>query len=838
MTKRTRWIAAVGTLLAVRTAHAQPWTTSVVDTGGVGEHTSVAFGADGLALISYYDVTNHDLKVAHCLDAACSASTKITVDSVGDVGLDTSIAIGADGLGIVSYVDFTNGRLKVAHCTDAACSSATAAALTAVGPAGQGTDVAVGVDGRPIIAFRSGSVLRVAHCVDATCSDATATSYPNGGGYPTITIRGNGLPLIAHYGTAGLQVGRCQDVPCTSATFLSVIGPIVDPDGGGGGGPTQYSHLGPSLTTGADGRAVMAHVRVTNPMPPFLPFTDVLINRCVDMACTSLGPAKAFPVAPGPLSFAPAVAVGANDLPILAWGLANLQTVFCSGPACAAAVLTSHTEGREFPAVAMSPADRPLVVFHDSTGGRLLAAYYGAPFSADLAVTVQDTPDPVAPRQVLTYRVDVQNLGPNAAMDGVASVMVPPGLTPRLIPPACTYAPGPHTLTCPLGMVSGGPASTIATFEMAVPIGLHGPLVGAASLTSSTADPNPSNDSTTVSTQTTPGLAVAPLTVIEGSSGLTTARFEVRLLDDGGGVPAPVAVHYATGGGTATPADDYLFTSGDLTFTSPSTRTVDVQVVGDGKPEPYETFLLELSPVGAAVASNPAAFIVDDDAAVPAAGEIGHGTSLSADLASTGAPGSPADTYRMVMPPLSSFEVVVDGASGDIAPFGLLQLSPNGVVMQTAEPSAPGGSASLRFENPTTLPVANTLVQVRSGSCTTDCGLDDVYRLRAYETTGRIPRFNNGGGQTTILVLHNPSAQAVTTRVHYWSADGERVASSSITLAPRATSVTSTADVAPGQAGSITVSHGAPHGVLRGKAVAIEPSTGFSFDSMLDYRPR
>ena len=28
--------------------------------------TSITIGADGLGLISYYDVTNGDLKVAHC----------------------------------------------------------------------------------------------------------------------------------------------------------------------------------------------------------------------------------------------------------------------------------------------------------------------------------------------------------------------------------------------------------------------------------------------------------------------------------------------------------------------------------------------------------------------------------------------------------------------------------------------------------------------------------------------------------------------------------------------------------------------------------------------------
>jgi hypothetical protein len=41
-------------------------------TGGVGEHTSVTIGADGLGLISYYSFGTDDLKVAHCANVFCT----------------------------------------------------------------------------------------------------------------------------------------------------------------------------------------------------------------------------------------------------------------------------------------------------------------------------------------------------------------------------------------------------------------------------------------------------------------------------------------------------------------------------------------------------------------------------------------------------------------------------------------------------------------------------------------------------------------------------------------------------------------------------------------------
>jgi hypothetical protein len=38
-----------------------------------------------------------------------------TLDSAGEVGQDTSVTIGADGLVLISYYDSTNANLKVAH---------------------------------------------------------------------------------------------------------------------------------------------------------------------------------------------------------------------------------------------------------------------------------------------------------------------------------------------------------------------------------------------------------------------------------------------------------------------------------------------------------------------------------------------------------------------------------------------------------------------------------------------------------------------------------------------------------------------------------------------------
>ena len=118
-----------------------------------------------------------------------------------------------------------------------------------------------------------------------------------------------------------------------------------------------------------------------------------------------------------------------------------------------------------------------------------------------------------------------------------------------------------------------------------------------------------------------------------------------------------------------------------------------------------------------------------------------------------------------------------------------------------------------------------------SSGCQTDCGPDDVYRLRAFETTQSIPRFNNVGDPD-----HRPApAEPVRLRHHRQRLllGHERVADRALpfSLPAKNTLVLNTATVVPSGAGAITIANDGRYGDLTGKTVALEPSTGFSFDS-------
>jgi hypothetical protein len=122
-------------------------------------------------------------------------------------------------------------------------------------------------------------------------------------------------------------------------------------------------------------------------------------------------------------------------------------------------------------------------------------------------------------------------------------------------------------------------------------------------------------------------------------------------------------------------------------------------------------------------------------------------------------------------------------------------------------------------------------IRVRSGQCTTNCGPDDVYFIRGYETTYSVPRFNNFGTQITVLLLQNPTNYTINGNIYFWNTAGTLVATQSFTLASKNLMVLNTATVAPGIGGAVTIANDGRYGDLSAKTVALEPSTGFSFDS-------
>jgi hypothetical protein len=118
------------------------------------------------------------------------------------------------------------------------------------------------------------------------------------------------------------------------------------------------------------------------------------------------------------------------------------------------------------------------------------------------------------------------------------------------------------------------------------------------------------------------------------------------------------------------------------------------------------------------------------------------------------------------------------------------------------------------------------------------CKKDAAYRIRAFETTYRVPRFNNSGTQVTVLVVQNPTDATVAGNLYFWNAAGTLLETQPFTIQAKGLFNLQTQTVVPDASGSATISHDGRYGDLAGKALALEPATGFAFDTPMEPRPK
>ena len=224
--------------------------------------------------------------------------------------------------------------------------------------------------------------------------------------------------------------------------------------------------------------------------------------------------------------------------------------------------------------------------------------------------------------------------------------------------------------------------------------------------------------------------------------------------------------------------------------------------------------------------------------------ELFHGDVQVHDLESDPGVAADQDWFAIRSRPFSSYEVLISGLQGEI--WGSTNASVDRVdgtgAVLTAGAPPPGGqnsSQSVRWAN-NSGSQSNDYIRVdgNTADCNVFCSANSQYTIRMRETTGAISRFNNAGSQTTVLILQNPTDYAIVGTVYFWDSAGTQAGSQPFLLQPKALSVINTPTIVPGMAGSITITQNGRFGDLQGKSIALEPSTGFSFDTPMTYRPQ
>ncbi len=121
---------------------------------------------------------------------------------------------------------------------------------------------------------------------------------------------------------------------------------------------------------------------------------------------------------------------------------------------------------------------------------------------ADLAITKSVTPDPIVPGTNATYTIAVTNSGPSDSTALVTDTL-PPSLAFSSADAVCTASGA--TVTCDLGTLRS--AATISfAMDVAVLPTATGAIVNTATVAGSATDPDPANDTATISTPTAPSV--------------------------------------------------------------------------------------------------------------------------------------------------------------------------------------------------------------------------------------------------------------------------------------------------------------------------------------------
>jgi hypothetical protein len=200
--------------------------------------------------------------------------------------------------------------------------------------------------------------------------------------------------------------------------------------------------------------------------------------------------------------------------------------------------------------------------------------------------------------------------------------------------------------------------------------------------------------------------------------------------------------------------------------------------------------------------------------------------------------GGDEDWYLMSSAAFSSHEVVLDGMTSDLdlAAEDVVRLDAAGVAtLETSRIDLAAGTRVLGWRVDALSAPVTSFVRVAGAACGTACVDTDRYRIRYRDTTYTIPRFNNAGSQATVLLVQNTTDRVCPVTYHFLDAQGGHLFSTTADAQPAGLQVFPTAGVTSlaGVSGSVRVAHGCGYGGLSGKAVSVEPATGFTFDTSM-----
>jgi uncharacterized repeat protein (TIGR01451 family) len=328
---------------------------------------------------------------------------------------------------------------------------------------------------------------------DVVPAGTTFVSASAGGSYnsSTNTVTWN-LATVAASDAADVLTFTVEVDPSRTAGLTNtatVVSDTFDP---------ETASNSASEATGVVTRADLSIVKTDSP-DPVIAGNDLTYTLTVDSA----GPSDALNVAvsdvlPAGTTFVSATAGGVynSGTDTVSW---SLGTVAASDPAVVLSftvtVDPSRTADLSNTATVTSDTEDPATADDSDTEPTQVIT------RADLSIVKTDSPDPVVAGTNLTYTLTVDNTGPSDALNVVVSDVVPAGTTFVSATAGGAYNSGTNTVTWSLGTVAASDPAVVQTFTVAVSPSRLADLSNTATVSSTTTDPVPGDNSDTEATQ-------------------------------------------------------------------------------------------------------------------------------------------------------------------------------------------------------------------------------------------------------------------------------------------------------------------------------------------------
>jgi hypothetical protein len=327
----------------------------------VGWYPSLALTTTNLPVMSYYDKTKEDLRLAICDSLACTNPTIRILQSTFIVGEYTSLALTSTNNPVISFFNAFTNDLWLAICSNPTCTTHVLRQVdNSTGTNGWYTSLALTKTNIPVISYvnNTTNTLKLAICNNPLCTAPVIRTFEATSGLVTgatsLALTSTNVPIIGFnlsYGTplvgTNLSLGICSNPTCTSLT-ISTIADVASSLNG------QDNDV---ALTSTDIPIISFHDNNTN---------DIKLAVCDTLSCTS--PTVRDIDTSGSVGKASSIKLTPNNIPVISYfdfTNQDLKLAICNNTDCTAPRLeTLDSTGYvgSFTSLALMPSTHPLSI--------------------------------------------------------------------------------------------------------------------------------------------------------------------------------------------------------------------------------------------------------------------------------------------------------------------------------------------------------------------------------------------------------------------------------------------------------------------------------------------